>query len=468
MLQVDLEGFAALQAGRPAWNFVRELVSNAWDEEITACSVTIEKEGNKLAVIRIIDDGPGFADLKDAYTLFGHTPKRSDPTVRGRFNLGEKELAAIAGEMEIKTTKGTVRFTRDRKLEVKKGKDFRTSQGTEITAQINWTKVQVEESIEMLRKFLTPAGIDFKVNGKRIEAQPPSFEIEGTLPTVIFSDGAIRPTKRKTAIRLINSFPEENGWLYEMGIPVQPIDCPYHVDVQQKVPLSPNRESVSDGYLKDIYAYVLEATIDRLEDEDISQQWVRTATEDDLVTDDTVEKVREKRYGDAVLWSSDPEANRRAMEAGKDVVHPKTMSPVERSRFQIVGMEHSSSAFGVGEPIDPTPTDKWDDNMRHMAATATRIWSSLFPYEETVIIQFTHDGMDRMQAGYRNGILVINTASFMSGAAQTDPYWFLSLLAHEFAHRKGLLHDEEWQNELIKVTAKIIDYAVAEAVDNLQ
>ena len=464
MLKINLAGFAELQAGRPAWNFVRELVSNAWDEDIKTCSVAVEKNGNKLAEIGIIDDGPGFANLEDAYTLFGHTPKRNDPTVRGRFNLGEKELAAVASDMAIKTTKGTVFFTKARKLEIKKRAFNKTLEGTVITARINWTKAQVEETIEMLRMFIPPAGVTFLVNGETVSRPAKDYEIEDTLPTVIFNDGAMRPTKRKTKIELYDSYPNEGGWLYEMGIPVQPIDCPFSVNVMQKVPLSPNRENVSDSYLRDIYAIVLNTGIDGLEESDVSLPWVRTAVEDEITTDDTVMQVQSKRYKDAVLWSSDLEANQLAMEKGIEVIHPRTMSPVERSRFEEVGMVHSSDQFGyqAGREVEPIPVKEWDKHQWIMANVARYVWNNLYPFEQGLVVEFIHEGRATIQAGYQRDskTLIINTAKFMPGAAEADPYWFLALLAHEFSHEKGIAHDEAWQKELLRVTGKVMGLLV--------
>jgi len=470
MLKINTAGFAELQAGRPAWNFVRELVSNAWDENIETCSVAVEKEGNRLAEIRIIDDGPGFADLADAYTLFGHTPKRGDPSVRGRFNLGEKELAAIANDMEIRTTKGSVFFTKSRQCVVKKGKAFKTPQGTFIQAHINWTKAEVEEVVKMLRLFLPPAGIAFAVNGKTLHRMPVEYQTEGTLPTVIFNDGAIRPTKRKTAIELYDCPIQVQPWLYEMGIPVQPIESRHHINVMQKIPLSPNRESVSSGYLRDVYALALEVTIDDMDEEDISDEWVRIASEDEMVTDETISKVRQKRYGNAVLWSSDLEANQLAMEKGLEVIHPRTMSPSERTRFEHVGMEHSSVQFGnsAGRAVDPIDRHEWDEHMTIMDRAARYVWRNLYPFDAALSVDFIREGRATIQAGYVRGskTLVINIAHFMPGAAEADPYWFMSLLAHEFSHEKGIAHDEGWQKELLRVTGKIMNLLVLEVMKN--
>src|SRR5439155_24587011 len=115
--EVDTRGFAQLQAGREPWRLAKELVSNAFDEaEVTMVMVDLQMRPEG-AVLVVADDGPGFRDLKDAFTLYSWTYKREDPTTRGRFNLDEKEIMALAKKGSIKTTYGSVFFTTDSRLE---------------------------------------------------------------------------------------------------------------------------------------------------------------------------------------------------------------------------------------------------------------------------------------------------------------------------------------------------------------
>ena len=107
--EVSTEGMRQLHEGRPLWQMVKELVANAWDEDITTCDATIEYvlEDNNVR-ITVTDDGKGFTDIADAYTLMAPTPKRGIPGVRGRFNIGEKELISIADTATIETVGQTV------------------------------------------------------------------------------------------------------------------------------------------------------------------------------------------------------------------------------------------------------------------------------------------------------------------------------------------------------------------------
>ena len=158
MLEVHTKGFAQLQEGRSKWSFVRELISNALDEKISICTVDVQKEGRNPAVIKVEDNGGGFRDLRDAYTLFAPTPKRSDPNVRGRFNLGEKELASIAKEMIIESTKGGVKFKDGKRTRINKKREV----GTLVTVVVNWSFSDLSEIDEMIRLVIPPVDVSLE------------------------------------------------------------------------------------------------------------------------------------------------------------------------------------------------------------------------------------------------------------------------------------------------------------------
>ena len=101
--EVSRKGLKQLQEGKPKEFVVRELIQNAWDEDISKCYVTIiQKDGT--ANILVEDDCPeGFKDITHAFTLFAPTCKRSDPQKRGRFNIGEKQVLAICRHAIVKT-----------------------------------------------------------------------------------------------------------------------------------------------------------------------------------------------------------------------------------------------------------------------------------------------------------------------------------------------------------------------------
>ena len=75
---VDKAGLAKLVAGDPRRSSLYELLQNAWDQKVTRVDVTLEPvAGTRNAQITVADDDPdGFADLRDAYTLFAESRKK--------------------------------------------------------------------------------------------------------------------------------------------------------------------------------------------------------------------------------------------------------------------------------------------------------------------------------------------------------------------------------------------------------
>ena len=139
------------------------------------------------------DDGKGFRRIEDAYTLLGPTEKRSDPTKRGRFNLGEKELVSIAIEAKVTTVGRTVEFPPEG------GRRLRSNgreRGTRISALMPWDARQRAALVEELRTF-RPARCALFVNGTEIPRRLPLAVRRAKLPTVI-QDSPGEPLRRST------------------------------------------------------------------------------------------------------------------------------------------------------------------------------------------------------------------------------------------------------------------------------
>src|SRR5439155_2142585 len=172
--EVDTKGFAQLQAGREPWRLAKELVSNSFDEqEVTKVIVDLQMrlEG---AVLVVADDGPGFRDLNDAFTLYSYTYKRNDPTTRGRFNLGEKEIMALAKSGSVVTTSGSVYFTENGR-QVQPSNKLR--RGTTVTVTMDWTKSEMRDVIEKLQRLIPPAGKTYTVNGNLVRPRKTLYTV---------------------------------------------------------------------------------------------------------------------------------------------------------------------------------------------------------------------------------------------------------------------------------------------------
>lgn len=463
--EVDHRGMRALHTGREPWQLVKELVSNAWDEPTaTECWVWLESKGPRKASLEVYDDGVGFAKISDAWTFFGDTPKRRNPTVRGRFNIGEKEILCVADSARIITAGQEIRFPKSGGRIVKKAKEG-IGRGTWVFCMLPWGPRQVEGTVERLERLIPPKGISFTINGKGVPYREPFKVVKDTLETVLQAsmNDCMRATRRKTSIELYRADGDGRGELFEMGIPVQAIECPYQVNVGQKIPLPPNRDTVKDSYLQDVYRIVLEATGDVKEP---SATWIHRAVEDPEVSAQTVKMVMHARYGGkAALWSSDTLANERALAAGFTLVHPRTLSPAERGTMEeLGGLAHSSDKFSL-TPGDAKylAEEALTAGMREVRAYSVRLARELFGHKIRVVFYTMRNGY--AAASYGPGMPLsydvskLGRAWFDSqgpyhGAEQTG------LILHEFGHEEGDGHDAEYREHVSRLAGKCVSLAL--------
>ena len=456
-------GMRELHVDREPWMLVKELVQNAWDEvpEATVCRVKITpgvRDGVTLVVVE--DDGPGFSDITDSFTLMKPTAKRLDPTRRGRFNIGEKEIISVAIEAEIRTVGHTVVFPPEGGREVKRN---RRKRGTVITALLPWTAEQATELVEVLRRF-RPTDCGLEVNGEVVPRREPVASRETRLSTVLQSEpgGPLRPTRRVTNIDVIERV-AETGWLYELGIPIQAVDALYDVDVGQKVPMPPNRDTVGKAYLQDIYAEMLNAAYSELRGEDFAAQWVRTALEDDRVTPAAVKAAVTGRYGEKVtIWSSDTDSNMRATEAGYEVLHPRSMSPEERKslreRGEVRGALELFPPSGKQAPREAEDSELTGD---HRAFAAWTVKLAAYAGLDATV-EFVFDKQARYGACCTAST---DSPEVTYNLARLQPEFFaergpdqLALVIHELGHahaRKAMEHGPKWGRSCTAVGAMI-------------
>jgi hypothetical protein len=262
-LKVDSLGMKQKVAHRGLLGILHELTSNSFDEDITFCDVRVELLGGRTYRVRVEDDSPqGFRNLEESYTLFAPSYKAGQPEKRGRFNLGEKIAIVLCSEARIESTTGTVIFSENRTS--RSGK--RRERGTVFEGKLVSTTQEVQAALTALRAVIPPQNVRFTINGESIQARQPVATFECVLPTVSEDDeGRLFPTKRKASVSCYEVLAGEVAWLYEMGIPVvkpgnQDDDEPFHVNIQQKVPLNMDRDNVTPAYLKLLRREVLNHT----------------------------------------------------------------------------------------------------------------------------------------------------------------------------------------------------------------
>ncbi len=387
--EVSTEGMAGLHEGRDLWSLVKELVANVWDEDSTICHVEINPifspERVERLEVKVEDDGPGFKDINDAFTLMAPTNKRHDSSVRGRFNIGEKEILSIAVEGKVETVGQTVYFPENggREIEANDRK-----KGTIVSAIVNRPHSELEGTVDALLGFLPPKNIDYVVNGQKVENRVHVATTTGRRLHTILASGIGEPLKYSYRNAQIDIYEPQNGvgHIFEMGIAIQEIEMPYDVDIQQKVPMPPNRDTVTAKYLQSVFAEVLKVTVDDLKEEHASESWVQMAVEDARTEDDVVKKVMDAKLGEnVVLWSKDTYANEMAHDNGFEVVQPRTLSKIERSRFKDVGLQTSHAAYGLktdeNAEIKIYSDDEITESMRDVEAYTKWLSKQLLGFE---------------------------------------------------------------------------------------
>jgi hypothetical protein len=447
---VDTKGLRNLQAGKPKTFIVRELIQNAWDEHISECKVDITKQGRNITVT-VTDDSPeGFRDIRHAYTLFADTYKRRDPEKRGRFNIGEKQAFSVCEKIELRTTKGALTFNRNGRHTSRN----KTAAGTIIRAEFAETQAELDELLTYAKSLLVPKGIRFEVNGEHITSREPFKVSTAELYTEIDDNGTFRKTTRKTQLEIYEK--EGKAYLYEMGLPVCEIDCQFSVNVQQKVPLSIDRETVSQAYLQDVFAEVLNLTHDRIEAEQSSELWVREATRDERISKEALDDVIHKRFGEKVCVANpfDQHSIDEALSRGFKVVTGSELSKEEWTNIkQAELMKSSSDMFGmsvVNAPsIDPTA------DMRKVAALAKKIAKRILGNELNVRF-VKHSTMVAAQYEKLSNTLTFNVAKLGSGFfAETVSAPVLNLVLHELGHHGGSHTESGYHETLTKLGAEL-------------
>lgn len=464
--EVDKAGLArVLERRGKAW-VVLELLQNAWDEDVTAVDVTLERPpGDRCVWLRVQDDSPdGFADLAHAFTLFAPSAKQAVPSQRGRFNLGEKLVLALCEKASIRSTRGAVHFDRHGRRRSRKT----TAKGTVFEGLLRMTRDEQAEAIAAVRQSLAPAGVATRINGSALPERALAAETAVTLPTEVAAPGgALRRRERRTTLRLYRPLEGETATLYEMGIAVMPTGDTYHVDVQQKIPLPLERDGVPPAYLRAVRTAVLNATYACLPEQDATRPWVREALADGRCRREAVRKAITARFGArAVAYDpGDTEANKIAVSKGYAVVHGGHLAKDEWVNVRAAGalppagqVTPSPKAFSVDpdapllKTVDPST---WTDAERLRVKGIRRVARALI--DTDIAVRMADDRGWPFDAAYGDGELTLNRA-------RLGPDWFrgpltervLALVIHELGHHYASDHlSASYHDALCRLGARL-------------
>jgi len=450
--EIDVDGFRDLYKNKPKTFIINELVQNAFDENTKECSVWVEYFNNMIEVT-VKDDSPeGFKNITHAYTLFADTYKRRDPTKRGRFNLGEKQVIAICNRAEVQTTKGTIVFDDRGRTKL----DAKTKKGSIIRINFNGSEKDKNILIKHACSLLSPEGIRYVVNGKRIKSKAIFKSFEAKLLTDIFNGEILKVQLRDTYIHLIES--SDQSYIYEMGIPIMKTDCLWHIDVQQKVQLNIDRDNILPSYVQDLYAEVVNNAYEHITEH--SALWVRTAMKDTRIKKETVAHIMKERFTDKYCIANplDSNAMEDAISHGFKPIYGGEMSGDEWDIVKdLTNIQSATQLFGNND-ITQAEVIQPNKNQKITALYAKKIADRLLDIK--VKVKFvTANGTSRV-ADYdrEDKILRFNVGhpylkqKFFDEPTGEKP---TKLIIHELSHEDGGHIDYDYQEMQSTLGAKL-------------
>lgn len=468
---VDKDGLAKILARKGPEFAITELVQNCWDEDVSTVTATLvphEKRGRHL--LRVEDDSPeGFKDLAHAYTLFADSYKKDNPELRGRFNLGEKLVIALCDEAEVRSTTGTVRFDGEGRTH----HDITTEQGTVFKALIRMTRREAEKVAKLVTELIPPEGVETTFNGDPLLHRPLLREFSARMQTEIADeDGLLKRVWRRGRVKVYAPLPGEKASLYEMGIPVVETGDSWHISVEQKVPLTTDRDNVPPAYLRHLRAEVLNNCADLLTEDDAGEQWVGNALEDKDISEEAVVAAMDKRFGKkrVITDPSDREGTALAQSLGYEVIGSRSLS---KAAFANVKKFDAAKPAGQVTPsprvvagnagedrsVDP---DDWNDDMRNIAAYVEGLATHLLGFP--IRVKYHNDSTYGFSAWYGGRQLTFNVGRLGYRFFAQGPTVALNrLVIHELGHEYSGNHlSHDYHDALCKLGAKLAKLALDE------
>ena len=463
---VDKAGLGKLMERRGKEFVLYELLANAWDEKSTVVAVHIDRDFVKrVTKLRVEDDNPeGFADLTHAFTLFAESKKGRNAALRGRFNLGEKLVIALASYAKIVSTTGGFLFDKDGRHSIRE----RTERGSYVEVHYKTTLDEFGDIINAAEAVIPPVGISTVIHVEAVakELVRPDLlrTIEVTLPTQVTDDeGILRPSERQTQVEVFTA--DGPAKLYEMGIPVVEFDGPWHVNVMQRVPLNMERDNVTPAYARRLRVAVLNAMKDELPKEEAAKSWVSDATSSPDCEPEAMKVVLDHRFGQkrVAFDPSDQEANKRAVAAGYTVVKGGMLSAEQWKNARATATVLPAGQVTPGHHIKTSPDgqdftipeEKWTKAMHAVKDFTLDIGHELIGPVRVAfeMLPLSFDCGAHYDKGSRTVTFNVRRLGYAWFEAQMSDRHpgedLLKLIIHELAHHRVADHlSDEYHEEL--------------------
>lgn len=445
---VSNQGWKRLNAGRSAAELIREAVSNTFDaDDVTKVVVDV---GAGYATIED-NSASGISDPALVTTIF-MTDKEDCPTKRGRKGRGLKELISAADWASVESTNSLLVFDAD-------GRHTRPTTrtvGTKVHVKVPmWTDSDADATRLYLSRIIAPDNIKFVVNGVEIKQRKTRATYSAYLKTQVVVDGIQKDTYATTNVSVVNlAKGETEGWIYEMGIPIQKIKTKFHINIHQRVPLNDNRDTVDSWFLGEVYGLLVNKMIDNLSMGALKQEWAQQGLRY-VYDSDVKKKIVSKVFGNTTrlaVKSNNRKANDVAQQHGYKLVDVAALP----SGMEDIIVSNIPQSESVATRISQEVQDEYVDNSvidptGKFAAVMKYLGRHLLGY--AVNTEFFKRKEDftgyKKAAHFRQGDHTIGF-NVESSVSLTNPLdsRILSLVVHEFAHNSFTEHDDDFHAEV--------------------
>ncbi len=463
--EISDEGLVRRARERPLGRLLLEAVQNALDAGASNVAIDIGE-----TEIVVLDDAPvGISDERLVYTVF-LSDKTDDPTRRGRMGRGLKELLATCEHARVETTGATITFG----PEGRRRESAERAQGTRLVLGRRTSEDERSRALEMLRLTIPPKGVTLRIDG-RIVRRPrallslPSCDLETV--AVDAGVGVERAVMRPTTLTVYTPRKGEEPRLFELGVPVQRWNVPWHVDVAQRIPLVDTRDQVPERFALAVKATLLEAMLHRyLDRRDLRADWVNDVVARWPVTttllDAYVSKVFPKgsvlgaTAGDMTSVAADD----RARQLGAHIVEAASLS---HGAYVALGRVLETSADFVarraselrGEPVEPDATQ-----LRFAAAVR---WLARHIAGSVVTVRFygaTRDAtglLEEARTDVTARVISFNVHAGLNFDDVLEPHT-IGIVLHELAHLVTPEHDARFIDRLQLLSGLLIRRLIEE------
>jgi hypothetical protein len=433
--ELSEEGWRRSNRARPLGQLVREALQNAFDQRARRVKVRLEEDE-----VRIEDDAPaGLARDEFAFTVF-LGEKDTPPTWRGRKGRGLKEMIASSDRAEVETVGRTLVFD-DTGRQVKPNTRL---VGTCLRLFRRTSASEREAAVQLLRLTLPPPGVELVINGRTVRMPRVKESLEDcVLETVELHRGVERYVERATRVDLYHPRPGETPHLFELGLPVEPHHLPWHVDVQQRIPLAAERDAARDPYKRILAAILLESLAPELSRQELSGAWVTEVLSHFTLGPEALEAYVEKVLPARAVLSVGPRMDDRARQLGAKVVDLRGMPLTALEQLETV----VESADAYVERMEGPPRDV----VVHPGARAERFVGLVRCLSRELIgrevrVEFferkVRDPSAQVDAEYdrEKRVLRVNMRGQVRLDDPVEPRT-LGIILHELAHEAGEEHD---------------------------